>query len=144
MEALEAMVVGLQEVAQFLRLWLVALPKAATVNPHAYLLLPASAKSLIELHERVQLVSLCLRQRQLSRKRVCFICQNLKIVSTSGLEANFRKSCRVASGVHKILLLDPELTILAIRNQRVRYIAKSGLNRLLVSQQQLLVLCLSQ
>ena len=60
---LEGIVVVLQEVAQFLRLWLVVLPKAATVNPRAYLLLPASAKSLIELHEPIQLVSLRLRQR---------------------------------------------------------------------------------
>jgi hypothetical protein len=43
-------------------------------------LLPASTQSLIQLNQRVQFISLRLRQGQFCRKRVCFVRQNFKVV----------------------------------------------------------------
>jgi hypothetical protein len=52
--------------------------------------------------------------------------------------------CSVLSRFQQILLLNSELAISAIGNQRIRNITKRALNRLLVRQQHLLVLCLGQ
>lgn len=51
-------------------------------------LLPTSAQSLIQLNQRVQFISLRLRQGQFRGKRVCFVRQNLKVVRCPGFESS--------------------------------------------------------
>src|SRR5260370_26937545 len=107
-------------------------------------LLPTSAQSLIQLNQGVQFIPLRLRQGQFRGKRVCFVRQNLKVVRCPGFETYLRQSRRILSGFHQVLLLDSKLTVLAISHQRVRYVAESSLDGLLVGQKQLFVLRLSQ
>src|SRR5208282_1298457 len=107
-------------------------------------LLPTSTKSLIELDQSDEFVASRLRQSQLCRKRVRLVGQHFQVIGSSGLEANLGQSCRVLCRFEQVLLLSCELLILAISNQRVRDIAESALDRLLVGQDHLVALRFSK
>ena len=86
----------------------------------------------------------CLRQSEFGGKRVGFVCQNFQVIGSPGLEANLGQSCRVLRRFEQVLLLSCELLILAISNQRIRDIAESALDRLLVGQDHLVALRFSE
>src|ERR1700691_360899 len=108
------------------------------INP--VLLLPTAAQRLIELDQSNEFVRLGLRQPELSGKGIRLIGQHLQVIGGSGLETHLREPCRILRRFEQVLLLNSELSILAIRNQAVRDVPKRAFNRLFVSQKHLVVL----
>ena len=78
------------------------------------LLLPAAAKRLIKLYQRIQLVSLGLCQSEFGRERVRFVGQDFEIIRGSRFEPRLRKLGGILRRFHEMLLLYTELPKLAI------------------------------
>ena len=99
---------------------------------------------MIQLYQRNQFVALGLRQSKLSGESVGVVGQHFQIIGRARIESLLRQLGRILGRSDEVFLLNSELSILAIRDQRIRHIAECALNRLLISQEHLLVLCLGQ
>ena len=90
--------------------------------------LPASPEREIELDQGGQFITQGLRKGQFGSERIGFVDEHFQIVCCPRFEAHFRQVGGVLREFHKPLMLNPELAIFAISNQRIGHVAESGLN----------------
>ena len=77
--------------------------------------MPASPQGLVELDQSNEFVRLDLCQPQFSRKGIRLVGQHFQVVGGPGLGAHLWEPCTILGSFEQMFLLDPELSILAIR-----------------------------
>ncbi len=124
--------------------------KAVTQRLHAgngatgRLLLPAATQGIVNLHQGKHLIQPRLGKTQLVGQVIGFIGQDFEVSGRATIVTHVRQPRGVLRGGGQEFLLFSRLAGLLVGHQSVRNISERTLDRLLVRQQGLLLLCFRQ
>src|SRR6185437_5360710 len=108
------------------------------------LLLPTAAKRPIKLHIIEHLVQFGLRQGEFGRVVARVRVQDFQIARCSASISQIGEAAGVLRRFRERILLLAKILVLRVSDERVRDLPKRLLNRLLVYERRLLLLCLGQ
>jgi len=110
------------------------------VQIYRNLLLPASAKRPIKLHETLIFIPSSLRQSEFRGEQRPLAVQHFEISGGAALVAHVGEADRLIQVCYELLLLNSHLMEFLVCDQGIGYISEGALNGLLVDEQSLLVL----
>jgi len=97
-------------------------------------LLPSTSERAIDLHQRLELTKLGLRQHELGSEESRLAVQHLEVARRASPVSHVRQEGRVFRGGCQLLLLNSDLPASSIANQRVRHFTKRLLHGALIDE----------